>query len=362
MSLSNDSVAVWVAALLTCIWLVMLAVTLKQKALPVGNGGRMLMLLSWPLLVISELWALGFGQGHSLISLVVLIVAPLQLMGLQMTTMALLWRKPRYARWPHALVATVLLALLSYQMWAFMADMPGWYGLVPYGEPLVYWPVYASCLLIAFAMLYTAIMQVEHIQQYHHDLPLQVVDTQHYKIKGVAGACGFTVGVAFFLVVITVLVGIGIFPFESWLAWFHCGVASSMLAVLANLCRRQQTSPSPFDHSALENAPVLTDAKAQAIVKQADTVVIASKAYKQVGLTLESFARQAKLDPTILCLALLKVKKQHFRNYMYQFRMKYAKQLLLRSDIKLDQVAKRLQLGNKGTVSHTFLKYLESKQ
>ncbi|MEC8228480.1 MAG: hypothetical protein VX066_07195, partial [Pseudomonadota bacterium] len=78
MSLSNDSVAVWVAALLTCIWLVMLAVTLKQKALPVGNGGRMLMLLSWPLLVISELWTLGFGQGHSLISLVVLIVAPLQ--------------------------------------------------------------------------------------------------------------------------------------------------------------------------------------------------------------------------------------------------------------------------------------------
>ncbi|MFS1702503.1 hypothetical protein FJ444_17560 [Aestuariibacter sp. GS-14] len=362
MSLSNDSVSVWVTALLTCVWLILLAISIKQKPANTGSGGRTLMLLSWPLLVCSELWALGNGQGHSLLSLLALTTVPLQLYGMQMSSMALLWRKPHYARWPLLIIAVVLLALLGYQLWVFLPELSGWKGLAPYGEPLVYWPVYASCLLIAFAMLYTAIMQVEHIQQYHHDLPLQAVDTRQHKIKGIAGASGFTVGVAFFLVVITALVAFGILPFQGWLAWFHCGVAFSMLTVLMNLCRTQNTSPSPFDHAALHAAPALTEGRALAIIKHADAAVIESKAYKQVGLTLESFANQAQLDPTVLCLALLKVKKQHFRNYIYQFRMKYAKQLLLRSDIKLDQVTKRLQLGNKGTVSHTFLKYLENKQ
>lgn len=362
MSLSNDSVVVWVTALLICVWLILLAKVLKQKASYPGSTGRAVMLFTWPFLVCSEIWALGNGQGHSLLSLLALIIVPLQLFGMQMSTLSLLWRKPRFARWPLLVVALVLLALLAYQLWAFIPLLSEWGGYAPYGEPLVYWPIYSSCLMISFAMLYTAIMQVEHIQQYHHDLPLQVVDTRQHKIKGVAGACGFTVGVAFFLVVITALVAFGILPFDSWIAWFHCGVAFSVLTVLVNLCRSQHTSPSPFDHAALETAPTLTEAKAHAIVKHADAVVISAKAYKQVGLTLEHFAQQAKLDPTLLCLALLKVKKQHFRNYIYQFRMKYAKQLLLRSDIKLDQVAKRLQLGSKGTVSHTFLKYLESKQ
>jgi len=346
---------------LTALWLCLLLKVSRHKVAAKGFAGFWLAMLSWPLLLVSELWQL-VGAASPLLTAAAVVALPVLLAGVYRNLLAMLWRKPKPALWPFYVAGIGLLVLVVIQGWLHASDWQQWPGFAPVGEPLKYWAVYFSCLIATFLFLYICIVWVEHLQQYHYELPLQVVDTEMFQIKGLSGACGFAVGMAFCLAVIVAAVAFGFLPFANWLSWFHLSLALTTLILLVQLARKHSPSPSPFDHEALSAAPKMSQATAQAVLKRAEAAVISQKAYKEIGLTLTRFAERAGMSASDICLALLAAKKSHFRGFIYQYRMKYAKQVLMSSDAKLDSVTKRLKLGVNGTASRSFLKYLENRR
>lgn len=358
---SQHMIPLWSAGLLTVLWLCLLFKVSRSKGGAKQFNGFWLALLSWPLLLSSELWQLA-GGASSWLAACSLLAVLLVLYGVYRNVFSMLWRKPRQTRWLFVVVGAVLTVLTVLQGWLYHNAWQHWTGFAPVGEPLNYWAVYLSYLVAAFLVLYINIVLIEQLQQYHYELPLQVVDTEMYRLKGLSGAGGFSVGMAFCLVIIVAAVGFGFLPLSYWLSWYHIALALIMLVLLSQLSRAHQPSPSPFDHSVMSRAPKMSQASAQAIIKRVETAVISQKAYKEIGLTLGSFAEKAGLSANDICLALLTDRKMHFRAFIYQYRMKYAKQVLMSSETKLDSVTKRLKLDANGTASRTFLKYLESRR
>ena len=357
---TQHMIPLWSAGALTVLWLCLLFKVSRNKVAAKGYKGFWLAMLSWPMLLSSELWQL-VGGASPWVAAVAVVAMPLLLAGIYRNLLAMLWRKPNLVLWPFYAAGIGLLVLVAIQGWLNGSDWQQWPGFAPLGEPLSYWAVYLSCLIAAFLFLYISIVLIEQLQQYHHELPLQVVDTEMYHIKGLSGASGFAVGMAFCLAIIVAAVAFGFLPLTFWLAWFHLGLALTTLVLLAQLSRAHRPSPSPFDHDAMSEAPKMSQSTAQALLKRAEAAVISQKAYKEIGLTLAVFAERAGISASDICLALLAGKKTHFRGFIYQYRMKYAKQVLLGSDTKLGSVTKRLKLGANGTASRSFLKYLESR-
>lgn len=358
---SQQMIPLWSAGVLTVLWLCLLIRITRLSGGAKAFPGFWLAVLSWPWLLASELLQLA-GIASAMMASVGVLSVPLCLAGLYRNVLGMLCRKPRLSLWPFYVVGMILLGLVALQTWLYAGEWHQWPGLAPYGKPVDYWAVYFSALIPAFLFLYVSIVLIELLQHYHHELPLQVVDTEMFHLKGLTGGGGFAVGIAFFLVVIVAGVAFGFLPLVYWLSWFHVGLALALLVQLAQLSRSHTPSPSPFDHNAMSKAPKMSQATAQVILQRAESAVINHKAYKEIGLTLSEFADKAGLSPSEVCLALLAIKKSHFRAFIYQFRMKYARQVLMESDTKLDSVTKRLKLGTNGTASHTFLKYLESRR
>ncbi|OFI34509.1 hypothetical protein [Alteromonas lipolytica] len=358
---TQQMIPIWSAGILTLLWFTLLFRINRNTSATRRFPGFLLAMLCWPVVVMGELWQLGGGASVLLSALSVLGI-PLVLWGAYRNLMAMIWRRPALLRWPFWAGLITLTGLLVAQFFLLQDDWQQWAGFAPTGDPIRNWSVYAGGLLTSFLLLYIGIVLIEQVQQYHYELPMQVVDTEMYQLKGIAGSAGFMVAMAFFMVVLVAGVAFGLLPFYQWLAWFHLGIALTLLILLSQFSRAQKVSPSPFDHHALSNAPKMSEARAQAILKRAEAAVISQKAYKELGLKLQTFAERADLSASDICLALLAIKKTHFRGFIYQFRMKYAKQVLLGSDAKLDSVTKRLKLGANGTASQTFLRYLESRR
>lgn len=343
---------------LSLVWLILLVRNLTHKHYSQYFSSFWVAFLLWPLLLVYEyLQFIGFE--NTWVQVVPIIVLPSILLALHRIYLHYLCREISVPTLLYGSAFIVILVLLGVQ---FIALGGVWQSGSPFGMIWSFWPLYIAYLSVAVLMLFTAISQVEHLQQYHFELPMQVVDIKQYRLKGLTGAGGFAAGMAFFLVILVVSVALGFLPVFAWVVWSHVVIALPILFMLLYLSIRQSPSPSPFNHELMARAPKMTLNKAQAIISQAEAAVIANKSYKKIGLTLEEFAHQAKLEPVTLSLALLAGKKQHFRGFIYQFRMKYAKQVLMGSDAKLEDVAKRLKLGAKGSVSNNFLRYLESKK
>ena len=351
----------WGAAVLLAIWFTLVIKINRTDTGAKRFGGFWSAVLVWPVLLVGEVAQLAGYTSPGLFALSA-VALPLGLAGLYKNLNAVVWRKPTLLRWPFVVAGIATLALIAVQGLLYSGEWSQWRDFAPQGEPVRYWAVYLNCLVSAFLFLYVAIVLIEQVQQYHYELPLQVVDTEMYQLKGITGSLGFAVGMAFFAVILVAAIAFGFLPFAYWLGWFHLLIALPWLLVLSQLSRSQVSSPSPFDHTSMSAAQKMSDARAQAIVKRAEAAVIAQKAYKEIGLTLYTFAERAELSASDVCLALLASKKLHFRGFIYQFRMKYARQVLMDSDAKLDSVTRRLKLGANGTASSTFLRYLERRR
>lgn len=353
-------VPLWTASLLAIAWILVVFSALRKKGKLQNINAFWLALWSWPLLLAGE-WLQIISIDATWVTLGILMVTPLLFFLVYSAVMAAIWESPKLQRLPFMLIGSSTIVLFGVQIVSLSGEWANWSIAAPVGMPIDYWPLYLSSLLVAFLLLYVFIMLVEQVQQYHFELPMQVVDTERYLLKGVVGAGGFTVGMGFMLVLLVVAVAFGVLPMTSWIRWFQLVVALSVLVYLGQLSRARTVSPSPFDHAAMAQAPKMSQAQAQLILKRAEATVISEKSYKTIGLRLTTFAKHAGLNPADICLALLAMNKHHFRNFIYQYRMKYAKQVFFSSDVSLEQVAKRLKLNGSGAVSGAFLKYLEKR-
>lgn len=234
-----------------------------------------------------------------------------------------------------------------------------WLAEAPTGFPMTHWPVYLVALLTGFGVLLFSIMSTELLQNYHRYLPEQVVDTAIYRIRWLTGANATVVGLSFVAILLVTAATFGFFAVPFWLSAFHVGVNLVMLFMLGLMVADRQTSPSPLDHDRLQSNKG-DISMLRAIATQAEQVVIDQKAYKTVGLRIEDFARMVgDTDPTTLALALHLQSQMNFRAFIYQYRLDYAKNVLMRTDTKIATVAKRLGLNSEKFLSDVLVKHLQ---
>lgn len=240
-------------------------------------------------------------------------------------------------------------------------DKIHWIQASPSGTPFELWPVYLASLFTCFSVLLIGIFITEHIQKYHRHLPEQVADVRRYQIPRLAGIMGSTVGVAFMCILLVTAATFGFFTIPFWESLYHISLGSVLLIVLLSLTYPRTTSPSPLDYQRLDEGGA-KPTEMRAIIEQAELTMKKEKCYKTLGLTLKHFCELASVDPTSLAIALQWELKKNFRSFIFDHRLDYAKKVLLRSDEKVESVAKRLGLNSEKFLGEVLVRYLESSK
>ena len=238
-------------------------------------------------------------------------------------------------------------------------DKQQWLSSSPHGQPLLLWLAYIASLLTGFSVLLIGILITEHIQMYHRHLPEQAVDIKNLKMPRLAGVMGSLVGVAFMSILLVTAATFGFFPVPFWEGFHHLMIGTAILIVLFSLTFIRRTSPSPLDYERLDEGKA-TPYEISSIISKAERYTIESKAYNVRFLTLSEFCKGADIDPTSLALALQLTEKKNFRRFIFHYRLEYAKNVLLRSDAKLEAVAKRMGINSEKFLSEYLVKHLNS--
>ncbi|MDO6565778.1 DNA mismatch repair protein [Alteromonas sp. 1_MG-2023] len=241
------------------------------------------------------------------------------------------------------------------------ADKLQWLDASPSGHPLLLWPAYLASLTTGFCVLLIGILITEHIQMYHRNLPEQVADVQEFRVPRLASVMANTVVVAFASILLVTAATFGFFIVPFWESLHHMALGVSLLVVLFGLTFPRVTSPSPLHYERLDEGAA-KPAEMRAVIGQAKRAMIDGKNYKKIGLTLKDFSDEAGVDPTTLAIALHLELKKNFRGFVYQYRLDYAKNVLLRSDAKIAKVAKRLGLNSDKFMGDVLVKYLRNSQ
>jgi AraC-like DNA-binding protein len=239
-------------------------------------------------------------------------------------------------------------------------DKQQWLLSSPHGEPFVLWPAYIASLLTGFSVLLIGILITEHIQMYHRHLPEQAVDIKNLKMPKLAGVMGSLVGVAFMSILLVTAATFGFFPVPFWESFHHLMLGTAILIVLFSLTFIRRTSPSPLDYERLDEGKA-TPYEISSIISKAERYTLESKAYKTRFLTLSAFCKGADIDPTSLALALQLSERKNFRRFIFHYRLEYAKNVLLRSDAKLEAVAKRIGVNSEKFLSEYLVKHLHTR-
>lgn len=311
---------------------------------------------SWPLLVIDEWLALFELTSLAPFTYLFEFIPVVLLAACYRAAKPLMLRRPRRHSRMWLMVALVVAAQIP--LWLVDSALKTqWFMSAPVGQPLQFWPFYLAPMMTGFGVLLFGILIAEDVQHYHQRLPEQVVDVGQYKIRRLAGVMGATVGFAFTSILLVCAAGFGFFIIPFWLSLFHLVMATACLFVIGALVTPRITSPSPLDYDRLEACNEPQAAMRDALVR-AEQTLIQTKGYKQLGLTLAAFCRDANLDPTLLAVALKVSPRKNFRGFVYHYRLEYAKKVLLRSDAKIARVAKRLGMNSEKFLSGALVSYL----
>lgn len=312
----------------------------------------------WPLAIVDE-WLKSIQGGMQLawFSGLFDFVPVLVMAFCKRAMMPLLIKNPPNRKvvfwWP---VIVVMICQLAY-MFAPIESKAQWMVRSPVGDPLMHWDVYVVSFVTAFCVLWYGIQMTEQVQTYHHNLSEQVVDVHLYKVKGLAGITGMTVGIGFACILVVMAAAFGFVPLDGWQTLNHLLLAVMMLVVIIAMVRVRKTSPSPLDYDRLEDRNASQAAMRDALGR-AEQIMLSRKAYKVIGLKISDFARVAEVEPTTLAIAMHVLTKRNFRAFVYHYRLEYAKNVLLHSDAKIAQVAKRLGLHSEKFLSGVLVQYL----
>jgi len=257
--------------------------------------------------------------------------------------------------WPVVVTGVVQLSMLLIPA----AEKQQWFMSSPHGEPFLLWPAYIASLLTGFSVLLIGILITEHIQMYHRHLPEHAVDIKKLKMPRLAGVMGSLVGVAFMSILLVTAATFGFFPIPFWEGFHHLMLGTAILVVLLSLTFIRRTSPSPLDYERLDKGKA-TPYEISSIISKAERYTIESKAYKTRFLTLSEFCEGADIDPTSFAIALQLTERKNFRRFIFHYRLEYAKNVLLRSDAKLEAVAKRIGINSEKFLSDYLVKHLKS--
>ena len=340
------------------IWLGSVVLYWRHRQELPGQTPLLIALCLWPLILLDEITSAIGGaalQGYGLTDWVPVLVITL----LYRTIKPSVIKKRGPSKWLLWVPLAVCIALQLPLALSGMAEKENLLANGPIGHPLDYWPVYAISMVSGFCMLIIGLLITETVQNYHRHLSDQVVDPQEYRLKYIASAMGITVGISVILILLVTAVTFGFLPIVLWQTGFHLILATALLGSLLIFIFPQRTAPCPLDYDRLDERQAEQAAMRMAI-EQAEQVMLETRAYKKIGLTIDEFAAQAKLDPTLLAIATHLLLKKDFRQFVYHYRLEYAKNVLLRSDANIAAVAKKLGLHSEKFMGEVLVKHLRN--
>ncbi|WP_026376385.1 helix-turn-helix transcriptional regulator [Aestuariibacter salexigens] len=228
----------------------------------------------------------------------------------------------------------------------------------PIGDPLGNWSVYLLTIGIGFMMLVAGLRSVDLLQRYQFFLSDLVVDVHLYKLPMLMGWFAIQVCLAFGMIIFTVLIALGLLPFEGWKSTFNLAVAAYYLGSLMLMLQRRRYATSSVNYAQLI-APKFNQTLLQDTLLKAESAVIQHKAYKKIGLRIDQLAKVADVDPTALAVATRTILNRNFRAFIYHYRLEYAKKVLMQTDAKVSAVARRLGFNSEKFLSNMFIKYIQ---
>lgn len=261
---------------------------------------------------------------------------------------------------------SLLLCLISIASQVPLLTQPineaNWISDTPVSPLEAYWWMYLTFFITSGATAIAATKMTETIRAYHRFLPWQAVDVRRYYCSALTTSSYGVLAMSLLSLCFLFACAAEVIRVPLWPVIFDLSIAVILLSMLCVCVLPHGVNPSPLDYKRLFSKNVMTPQRASALVSQAETVMISSKSYKEVGLTVQAFSELCNADPTELVAALKIHKKQDFRGFIFHYRMEYARNVVMRSDASIAAVAKRLGFHSEKFLSGPFLSYLEKRK
>ena len=241
-------------------------------------------------------------------------------------------------------------------------DFGQWISASPLNQIGVYWPVYLTYLGGSVAGITLVMRLVEISHRYNTYLSWQAVDIKRYQFQNLTTLVAFASMILIAQLILLFAIALGFYALVDWPVVVDLASAAVAILLLAQCVFTQHFITSPLNYNKLFSVAGKSTLNIDNIILQAEKTMVSSKAYKEIGYTIEAFCKQADLDPTDLALALKQKNSQDFRGFVFHYRMAYAKNIVMRSDASIAAVAKRLGFHSEKFLSGPFLSYLERRK
>lgn len=221
------------------------------------------------------------------------------------------------------------------------------------------WPYYLYYILSSLAIMAYGLKMEELVRNYNEHLAEHVADLDFYRLSSGTKIFTGTVTVSFGSIILVVVVAPNLIDVGAWqsiIAYLQFTIFYISIHVLLH---KQRYAPAPLDFDAL-NYKKYSEDQLRVIIAKAERAVLVHKAYKHLGLRLKELTDTAHLAPDDLIIATKTLLNRDFRAYMYHYRIQYARKIIMRSDIKLGTIAKRLGFESEKELSEMFVKYMKT--
>lgn len=272
---------------------------------------------------------------------------------------SMLIEKPLQKKWFHkGIAALFFMAQIPFLLFSDDAKV-ALFSNPPIGDIANNWPFYMFYMLSNFTVLIYALRIDELVKDYDFHLSDQVVDITQYELPGSMKLFTGLVSISFGAILLVVVIGLALVQFSYWqgiISLLHFGI---FYIIILLLLQRRRYSPSPIGAEDLENRNYTEEQMRQTLAKS-ERAILSNKLYKTLGLRLRTLADLAGIEPGELAVATRTILNRNFRAYMYHYRLEYAKKIILRSDIKISAIARRLGFTSEKVLSDMFVKYVQN--
>ncbi len=228
-----------------------------------------------------------------------------------------------------------------------------------FGDIFNFWPFYLFYLLSNLVILGYAIKIEEMLKKYNQHLAEQVVDVQHFDISYAPKWFNVLITVSFASILLVLVVAPALIELQYWQGIISLMQVCIVYALTMVLLRKQRYSPAPVDFDDI-NYKKYSEEHLKIIIAKAEAAVLRHRAYKHIGLRLRELADVAHVTPEELVVATKVLLNRNFKAYMYHYRLQYARKIIMRSDVKISAIAKRLGFKSEKELSDMFVKYIEA--
>ena len=351
----------FVAVSLLGIWLLTLFAAWNQTKKRQQSDHLNRALALWPLALVDSIVALSNVPDWYAIAgvfhFVPIIIAAMLLHHLHQQMQP----KAELSKWG-SIAIVVIAALSELPMLFHPPNFNGWIDTAPFADIKAYWWLYLPYLCASGAMMIVAGRMVDICRRYHTYLPWQAVDIQRYQCFTMTIVSVLLLLLSLAALTVVIFVSAGVVFIKNWPLIIDITLALCLLLTLVRCIVPHNILPSPLDYNALFNLKASSKSADEALVAKAEKVMISSRSYKAIGLTIKDFSTLVGTEPTALARALKRVKRKEFRGFIFHFRMEYARNVVMRSDASIASVAKRLGFHSEKFLSGPFLHYLEKRR